>query len=481
MSSPRADARALAALLWPHLRPRLAPLAGALALGLLIAGLAALQPLLTRLAIDGGLIAARYDRLVLACAGMLALAAAGLGLGALHRIVYVRAAGRVLFSLRGAAYAHLLRVSPRRLAAWPVGDLVSRLDGDVAELQRFGTDAVAGFVNAGLALATTAAVMLSLSWRLTLLVAALLPLQLAIRHYARPRLESSTRRLRAQAGELGAFLVETLGAVRDVQGAGAARLEERRLAALSEDYLGRALEQQLVGYGTGAAASLAGHLATAGVFLLGGRYVLGGELTVGTLVAFAALYARGAGSSGSLLGLYTGYQRARVSLERVAALGALPVVEERPDAVPLPVAAPGALAFEGVRVELPGGRPVIDGLDLAITAGSKVLLRGASGAGKTTLIDLLRRFVEPDAGRVLLDGRPLAEYALEDLRRRIAVVEHAPVLVRGTILDNLRYGLPEVNEAAVLEAAVLAGVDAFVRELPQGYRTPVGTGGATLS
>ena len=450
MSSARTDGRALAALLWPHLRPRLGRFALALGLGLLLAALAAAQPLLTRLAIDDGLLARHYDRLVAACLGMLALAASGLALGALHRLVYVRASGRTLFSLRGAAYAHLMRVSPRRLAEWSVGDLVSRLDGDVAEVQRFGTDAVASFVNGALGLAATAAVMLGLSWRLTLLVAALLPLQLAIRHYARPRIESSTRRLRAQAGEIGGFFVETLAGAREVQGAGAAQLEEQRLAALNERYLERALEQQLVAYGTGSAASLVGHLATAAVFLLGGYYALEARLSVGTLVAFVALVGRGAGSAGSLMGLYTGYQRARVSLERLGALFALPVVVERGDAASLPASARGALSFEGVSVALPDGRRLFDRLELRIAAGAKVLLRGASGAGKSTLIDLLRRFVEPDGGRILVDGHPLADLKLEELRRRVVVVDQAPVLFRGTILDNLRYGLPHVNEAAVL-------------------------------
>ncbi len=481
MSSARADGRALAALLWPHLRPRLGRFGLALGLGLLLAALSAAQPLLTRYAIDDGLIGRHYERLLAACLGMLALAATGLALGALHRLVYVRASGRTLFSLRGAAYAHLMRVSPRRLSQWSVGDLVSRLDGDVAEVQRFGTDAVAGFINGCLSLAATAAVMLSLSWRLTLLVAALLPLQLLVRHHARPRIESSTRRMRDKAGEIGGFLVETLAGAREVQGAGAARLEERRLAALNEDYLERALDQQLVSYGTSAAATLIGHVATAAVFVLGGYYSLNAHLSVGTLVAFVALLGRGAGSASSLMGLYTGYQRARISLERLGALFALPPVAERADAAALPATGGGALAFEGVTVLLPDGRRLFDALDLRIEAGTKVLLRGASGAGKSTLIDLLRRFAEPDCGRILIDGRPLADVRLEDLRRRIVVVEQAPVLFRGTILDNLRYGLPHVNEAAVLEAALSAGVEEFVRDLPLGYQTPIGTGGAGLS
>jgi ATP-binding cassette, subfamily B, bacterial len=127
------------------------------------------------------------------------------------------------------------------------------------------------------------------------------------------------------------------------------------------------------------------------------------------------------------------------------------------------------------------GRPVLDSISMNITAGSKVVLRGASGAGKSTLADLLRRFVDPDSGRILLDGRPILEFKVADLRRRIVVVEHSPLLFRGSILDNLRYGHDHVDEAAVMQAARQALVDEFVSTLPDRYATQVGEGGSGLS
>ena len=126
------EAPGIGGLLWPHARPHLAALLAALGLGLVIAALSAAQPLLTRMAIDQGLIGRQFPKLTAACAGMLVLAAAGFALGAAHRALYVRASGSALISLRSAVYAHLLRVSPRRLARIPVGDLISRLDGDIA-------------------------------------------------------------------------------------------------------------------------------------------------------------------------------------------------------------------------------------------------------------------------------------------------------------------------------------------------------------
>jgi ATP-binding cassette subfamily B protein len=469
-------------LLWPHLRPRLPALAGALVLALLIAALSAAQPLLTRMVIDQGLIAHRFPRLIAACSGMLGLAALGFLLGGVHRTIYMRASGGALFSLRREVYEHLLRVSPRRLAGIPVGDLVSRLDGDIAEVQRFGTDAASSFIGSALSLAAAGAVMLGLSWRLTLLVAALLPLQLLVRHYARPRLETSTRDLREAASGLSGFLIETLSGARHVQAAAAEQVEAQRLENLGADYLKRALRQQWIGYATGASSALLGHVATAAAFVLGGWYVLQGELTVGTLVAFAAYLGRSAGSAASMTGLYSGYHRARVSLARVRQLLDLPQVREFPEAVALAADARGALRLESVTVAAAGeGRPVLDSVTLDIPAGTKAVLRGASGAGKSTLADLLRRFIDPDAGRILLDGRPLGEYRLADLRRRIVVVEHSPILFRGTILENLRYGHDHVGEAEVLEAARQSGVHEFVEALAAGYATKVGEGGAGLS
>lgn len=482
MSSTARNDRGILQLLWPHLKPQFGTLALALLLGLLIAALSAAQPLLTRIVIDQGLIGRHFTQLVLACLGMLGLALVGFVLGGVHRTVYVRASGRTLFSLRGAIYAHLLGVSPRRLARIAVGDLVSRLDGDIAEVQRFGTDAAASLISSILSLIIVGAVMLALSWRLTLLVVALLPLQLLVRHYARPRIEASTRALRKAAAGLSGFLVETLSGARSVQAAAAEELEGRRLRALSDVYLGRVLRQQLVMYSTGSIAGLLGHGATAATFVLGGWYVLKGQLSVGTLIAFAAYLGRSAGSAASIASLYTGYQRARISLERVEELLELPCVAQRCDAIPIPPDARGALRFESVSVSANGaGGPVLDSVSIEIPAGSKVVLRGESGAGKSTLADLLRRFLDPDAGRILLDERPLEAYNLADLRRRIVVVDHSPVLFRGSILDNLRYGHVDVDEAAAIDAARKAGVDQFVEPLPQGYATQVGEGGSGLS
>lgn len=441
------------------------------------------QPYLSKLIIDQGLIGRRFDLLVWLCGAIVALAAIGFVLGGLNRWQYVRISGRILFTLREDVYRHLLRLSPDFFRERSVGDLVTRLDGDVAEVQRFSVDTLLAFTNSLLLLVATAAIMVALSWELALVAACVLPLQLLLRHQTRPHVAGTARAVREQAGRLTHFLVETLGSAKAVQAVAAERWEQDRLKDLHRSFLSRLVSQQLVGYATGGMSSLLSHASTAAVFIVGGYRVMHGSLTVGTLVAFTAYMARGTGSAVSMLNLYTAYQRATVSLHRVRQLLDTPPVQQRGDSERvLESHAAGRLTFDRVRLHRAGAtRPLIDELSIDIAPGSKVVLYGESGAGKSTLVDLVRRFAEPDAGRILIDGVDLSRYEIESLRRHVAVLETEPVLFRGSLLHNLRYGNFDVDESAVLDAARRAGALEFIAELPQGLATEIGSGGMGLS
>ena len=474
------------------MRPRLGALLAVLALASLISLLATAQPYLSKLIIDDGLIGRRFDLLCWLCAAIVALALLGALLGAWNRWLYVSVSGRILFDLRQQIYRHLLTLPPAFFRRRPVGDLVTRLDGDVAEIQRFSTDTLLAVVNGVLLLVATGLIMIKLSPLLTTIAAAALPLQLLLRHHARGRMQQTTRAVREQSGLIAHFLMETLGSAKAVQAAVSEDFESRRLQGLNQGFLSRLLSQQLFSFSVGAASSLLSHLATAAVFVVGGYQVLHGALSVGTLVAFTAYFTRTSGSALSLMNLYLAYQRAAVSLTRVREL-LLPDVTSgatapatvrptRPTAAPNQVPPGAEIRFENLSFTPPGaGEPVLRQLDWVLAGGSKCVLAGDSGAGKSTLVDCLRRFVEPDAGRILLAGRELADYDLGALRRAVCVLESEPVLFRGSLLHNLRYGHFEASDEAVLSAARRAGVDEFVARLPQGYSTEIGGGGAGLS
>lgn len=468
--------------LWPYVRRQWGAILAVMALAALTSALAAAQPYLSKLIIDGGLIGRHFGLLVELCAAVVALAACGFALGALNRLLYVRLSGEILFTLREDVYAHILRLPPRFFRVRPVGDLVARLDGDVAEIQRFSTDSMLALVNGVLLLLFSAAIMVAMSPALTLVAAGTLPLHLLVRHRARRQVADSTREVRESRGAITDFLVETLGGAKAVQSSGAEHFERERLERLNQGLLRRLIRQQLVGYAVGALTSLLSHMTTAIVFIAGGWEVIHGSLTVGTLVAFTAYLTRGTGSASSLMGLYTAYQRAGVSLQRVQELReAEPMRAHDPGARPLTARA-GAICLQHLSFRYAEGtRAVLEDVTVEIEAGSKVVLFGDSGAGKSTLIDLLRGFAEPGAGRILLDGLDLREYDVRSVRRRIPVLETYPALFRGTIIDNLRYGNFDVPSEQVLEAARRADVERFVLALPKEYATELGARGAGLS
>lgn len=446
-------------------------------------GLALVQPYIIKLLIDDGLIARDFSQVAAMSALMFAAAVLGAGLAALNRWHYVTASGRILFALRESVYRHLTALSPSFYARMRGGDLMSRLDGDIAEVQRFAVDSALALLNGIIVLAGALALMLALSWELSLIAFALLPIQVLLLRALRPRIEVQTRDLRVQAGGLSSFLFDTLSSMKFIQSVGAGAREAGMLTRLQGAYFLGLRRLQMFNLAAATLPSLLTLLGTVLVFLAGGWMVVEDRLSLGTLVAFTAYVARASGPVHTLLGLWVAVKRARVSLDRVRE-----ITEEKPlvasPARPraLPAAAVGALTFEEVGFTYPGSKDaVLDRAVASFAGGAKIAIGGVSGAGKTTLIDLLQRHYDPGAGRILLDGIDLRDLDLEDLRRRIAIVAQDTVLLPGTIADNIRYAVPGASEPEMREAAMLAGANDFIEALPESYATEVGPRGMKLS
>lgn len=466
-----------------QLGPHRAALALVLLLSLASTGIGLLQPWVTRYIIDDGLLAGDFPLLVKLCLLMLALALAATALGALNRWLYVDLSSRILLGMRSALFAHLLTLSPRFFAEMPPGQIIARIDGDIAEVQRFAVDSLLAAVNGSIALAGALALMLSLSPLLTLAALVLIPVIAVFLKWARPYVTDATRRVRERASDVTAFLVERLGAARFIQGAAGERRESARLDELNERFRRDTLRMQMTGYAVSHVPALVTTLSTAIVFLAGGYLVIEGSLTLGALVAFSAYLARSTGPVHTLLGLYVGWQRARVSIERIGEVRERRAeVAEPAEPVPLPVANAAGVRLRDVWFGYGGERPaVLRGLDFVIPAGAKVAVTGASGAGKSTLIDLLQRHFDPDRGVIEIGDRDIRAYRLEDLRRRVAVVAQDTVLFTGSIADNIRYVSPDADAGEVARAARAARVDEFAEALPDGLDTDIGTAGARLS
>ncbi len=302
----------------------------------------------------------------------------------------------------------------------------------------------------------------------------------------RRRIEEAVRRVRSRVGHLTDFFVTSLSAVKYIQAVAAEQREARRLADLNSAYRRDLQVQNLTGYVATGVPGLMLSLATAAVFLAGGKMVLSGALSLGTLVAFTTYLARATGPVQSFLGLYPAYQRARVSLTRVMEVAA--VAPEVPRAGTLRPAmrasahAVGELAFDHVWFRFaPDLDWVLQDITVQIPAGTKVGIVGASGVGKTTLIDLLHRHYEPVAGTIRLDGVDLRDFDISALRRAIAVVDHTPILFKGSFRDNIRYAVPEADDEAVEAAARRAQLHDHIAALPRGYDSDIGVDGRALS
>jgi ATP-binding cassette subfamily B protein len=476
-SGPFGDYRRALAYIVPYWRR----LALVLAISLISTLLGLTQPYIAKLLIDEALLRRNRQTLLLVAALMAAVTVLSFALNILSSYRYVAVSADVLFDMRLALYRHLQTLSPRFYARTKLGELVSRINNDIGEVQRVSADTLLALLGNIVFLMGSVAIMLWLNWRLFLLSVALVPLSVAaLRHYQR-RLTGQVKHLRERSAELGSFLIETLMGVRLVVTSRAEEHEVARFRERNRSFIEALLAMQLTSYLAGAMPGAILTLSTAAVFLYGGSLVIAGTMSIGSLVAFMAYHLRLLAPVQNLLGLYTNLATARVSLGRVFELLDTPAeVSERPDAAALGEAR-GEIAFERVTLRHDREAAVLDEVSFTVPAGSICAIVGPSGVGKSTIADLLLRLYDPQAGAVKLDGQDLRGLRLADLRRAVALVDQAPFLFNASIAENIAYARPEATREEIIAAARAAAIDDLIRALPDGYDTQVGERGLTLS
>ncbi|QVM89051.1 ABC transporter ATP-binding protein [Pseudomonas entomophila] len=481
-SSDPALMRQALAWLYGFVRPQGRAIGVLLALSFAASLLVLVQPWLVKTLIDEGLLARDYQTLWHMAAIMIAAGLLGTLLSGINRYLHTRLSGRILFALRDDLYRHLQQLSPTFYGQRRTGDILSRLDGDVAEIQRFAVDSLFSAVSAVIGLVGAVALMLMLSWQLSLLLALLIPLEVLWLRWMRRKVERQVRSLRERSADVSSFLVETLPAMKFIQASGQQPREAERLEGLGQGYMSQLLKVQLTEFVTQAVPGTLTSWCRACAFLVGGWWVIQGTWQLGALIAFSTYLGMAVGPVQSLLGLYVAVQRMAVSLGRVMELKREPLAVRETDA-PRPIPdGPGELRLERVRFahdQRQGG--VLQGVDVRLPGGRKIAISGASGVGKSTLIDLLQRFYDPQEGRILLDGVDLRELDLQALRRRIVVVSQDIVLFRGTLAHNLAYSTPQATRAQLQEVVRLTRLDSLLESLPLGLDGLLGERGQQLS
>lgn len=470
------------AWLYGFVRPHRRAIGLLLSLSLGASLLALAQPWLVKTLIDEGLLAKDYQTLWHMAAIMIGAGLLGTVLAGVNRYLHTRLSGRILFALRDDLYRHLQQLSPTFYGRRRIGDILSRLDGDVAEIQRFAVDSLFSAVSAVIGLVGAVTLMLMLSWQLSLLLALLVPIEVLWLRWMRRKVEREVRNLRERSADVSSFLVETLPAMKFIQAAGQQGREAGRLDQLGQGYMRQLLKVQVTEFFTQAIPGTLTSWCRACAFLVGGWWVIQGTWQLGALIAFSTYMGMAVGPVQSLLGLYVAVQRMAVSLGRVMELKQEAVVVHQ-TANPQPIPdGPGELRLEALNFAHEGRQgAVLKNVQVSIPGGLKVAISGASGVGKSTLIDLLQRFYDPDAGRILLDGVDLRDLDLVALRRQIAVVSQDIVLFRGTLAQNLAYGVPEASRDELERVVRLARLDSLLDSLPLGLDGLLGERGQQLS
>jgi ATP-binding cassette subfamily B protein len=474
----RVEYRRLKVFLTPHTW-RLAVI---LAISLIATALGLAQPYISKLLIDSALLRRDFRMLAWTAAMMFAVTVLGFALNILASYQYVRVSAAMLFDMRLTLYRHLQTLSPRFFAKWRLGDLVSRLNTDIGEVQRVSADSLLSVLSNVAFFIGSVAMMLWLNWRLFLVSVAMVPFCLYVFYRYQQKLTAFTRQLRERAADVGSLFVETIIGIRTVVASNAGEYEAGRFRLRNSAFVQTLLRLQMTSFLMGGLPGTILTASTALVFLYGGKMVIDRQygMTIGTLVAYMAYHMRLLSPVQTMMGLSANLAAARVSLDRIFQILDTPAeVVERPGARAMQPLRAG-IALENVTLSH-DRESILKGASFEIAAGGVCAILGASGAGKSTIADLLVRFLDPDSGRILIDGVDLREFRLDDIRREIVLVDQSPHLFHASIAENIAYARPEASTAEIEAAAGQAGLDELIRRLPEGYATITGERGLALS
>lgn len=399
------------------------------------------------------------------------------------RIYFLAAMGEgVVADLRSRLYGHLMTLPVKFFDSRKTGEITSRLTSDVAVVQTTVSVSLAGAISQAITLLGGVTLMFVSSVMLSAVVLSFLPIAIIAAAIFGRRLRRISTEFQDRVAEANASAEEAISAVRVVKWFTAEDPEIRRYTRKVQDSYRVALRRarlralfspfvQFVGFGT-----------LAVVIWVGGRQVLDGSLSAGGLVTFLLYTLTVAGAIGAFTGLYGQLQVALGATQRIfELLEEESDVTERAEPVSLPTVE-GRITFENVQFGYSDRDVVVlEQIDLEVAAGEVVALVGPSGAGKTTMVQLIPRFFDPTGGRILIDGVNLRDIRLEELRSCMAAVPQETQLFSGTITENLLIGKPDATPVELRDAARAAHAHEFIEEFPDGYETIVGERGIKLS
>ncbi len=467
----------------PRLRPYRGQLAGAAVLILLSSMVGLAFPLVVRELLDAAFLAGDAGLLNRIALGLMVLFAVQAFINFGQSYLTAATAERVVADLRKDVFRALIRQPPGFFAQRRVGELTSRIASDAGLIQgvlRFG---IPELVRQQVFLAGAVILVTITHPRLTLVTFTAIPVAALVGWLLGRRVRRLSTHIQDRLAGAVARADQVFSQISTVQSYTREPWEAEVFDADVDITRDEGLRRAVARASLTGAVTFAAFGAIVLVLWEGGRLVLSGALTPGTLVAFLLYAVTIAGAITSLAGFWSNLQEAAGAARRIFEILDLPAsLVSPPDAKTLPVPAVGDVRYERVTFRYGDDQPVVlDGIDLRLAPGETVALVGLSGAGKTSLASLIPRFYDVTSGRILVDGVDVRDADLTDLRGHVGLVPQEPLLFAGTVRENLLYGNPEASEAEMVEAAVAAHADEFIRQFPDGYDQRIGERGVTVS
>ena len=509
MTAPAAGERHWLRMIAGYVRPHRGPFVAAAVLLLVSSLLGLAQPLAAKALIDGLTAGQGVGRALVVLTGLVIIAAVLLGIG---NYLILRTAEAVALDGRRGLVRHLLRLTVPALQRQAPGDLLARVAGDTMLLRQIASQSLIDIFTGGVMLLGAVALMAVVDLALLGVTAVVVVLLVIIMGLLMPRIRAAALRSQESVGDMGAALERALGAFTTMKASGTEATEAARIDAAALTAYRQGVSLARWGSVAGTSAGLAIQVAFLVVLGVGGARVASGAMPVSALVAFLLYVAYLSHPVMQLVGAGTYLQIGRAALTRIAEIDALPTEPiDLPPAPPVRTAAPATTAtgvpagpagaggpttttgagsargpaevvFEQVCFRYPDrDEPALRDLTLTVPAGGLTALVGPSGSGKTTVLALIERFTEPQQGRILVDGRPLADWPLAELRAAIGYVEQDVAVLAGTLRENIAYATPGATDEEIRAVLLTTRLSTLLDRLGGDLDAPIRHRGLSLS